>query len=387
MLREGRRVSEIAAQVGMTRAGIYLRLQPYRRRGLLPPAPPPPVRSRPRDDELLALRQAGLRNSEIAARVGLSVSAVESRFRRLRRRGVIVPPRVPHVGDEQLLALVREGRRVTEIAAQVGRAPVSVFRRLRLLRARGLVPPRVQALRDRDRRILELRQAGLWAGQIAARLGLPARRVVERLRELHRRGLIPARRRGISDDQIIALVQQGLGGRAIAAQVGLTPAALTWRLRSLRRRGLLPHAPRSQRPTVPDQQLVALLGAGLRVVEIAKRTGFSVSTIQRRLRMLRARGAAVRPAAGRRQHATDEALVALARQGIPMQEIAARAGLGMTELYKRLRALRRQGRLPANEPAGKPATPPAGKPAEPSAEETATPAAANPCSAPPANHS
>ncbi len=98
--------------------------------------------------ELLALRQAGLSNREIARRTGLTVPAVAGRFQKLRQKGLPVPPptgprpnAMRRVSDEQLLALVREGLRSVEMTRRLGVTPATVSRRLAALRQRGLLPP------------------------------------------------------------------------------------------------------------------------------------------------------------------------------------------------------------------------------------------------------
>jgi predicted transcriptional regulator/transposase len=100
------------------------------------------------DAELLALRQAGLWNPEIARRLGCSVPAVNARLQKLRREGVAVPippgPRpnaARRVNDEQLLALARQGLRPAAMAARLGVRASRVGRRLAALRRRGLLPP------------------------------------------------------------------------------------------------------------------------------------------------------------------------------------------------------------------------------------------------------
>jgi len=142
---EGLTVKEIATRLGL-RSVPYLRGRLIAL-GLLPP-PQRPIPSA----ELLALRKAGLWPSEIAARTGMTASAVSERFEKLRRRGVEVPspPGPPpsarrRVSDEQLLKLAQARLRINEIAAKVGISYPGVQYRLRILRQRGLLRPSPRA--------------------------------------------------------------------------------------------------------------------------------------------------------------------------------------------------------------------------------------------------
>ena len=146
---EGLTVEEIATRLG-------LRHVPYLRGrlialGLLPP-PQRPIPTA----KLLTLRKAGLWPSEIAARTGMTVSAVSQRFEKLRRRGIEVPlPTGPlpnsrrRISDEQLLKLAQARLRIKEIAAKVGISYPGVQYRLKVLRRRGLLQ---HSPRSRSRR-------------------------------------------------------------------------------------------------------------------------------------------------------------------------------------------------------------------------------------------
>jgi DNA-binding CsgD family transcriptional regulator len=138
---EGLTVKEIATRLGL-RNVRYLRGRLITL-GLLPP-PQRPIPTA----ELLAFRKAGLWPSEIAARTGMTASAVSQRFEKLRRRGIKVPspPGCPpngrrRVSDEQFLELARARLRIKEIAVKAGISYPGVQYRLRILRQRGLLRP------------------------------------------------------------------------------------------------------------------------------------------------------------------------------------------------------------------------------------------------------
>jgi len=144
LVAEGRTSRAIAEHTGLSCRWVRERLRAL---GLAPPDFVPPEHNRI-NSALLALRGQGLWISEIAARTGMTISAVAQRLRWLRRRGVAVPrPAGPRpnakrrVSDEQILGLVHEGLRASEIAARVGITYQGVRYRLGALRQRGVLPP------------------------------------------------------------------------------------------------------------------------------------------------------------------------------------------------------------------------------------------------------
>src|SRR6476620_6532069 len=95
---------------------------------------------------------------------------------------------------------------------------------------------------DRDRRILLLREKGLWASEIAAVLDMKVSSVhdcVDRLRKIGlsippARGLRPNANRKVSDEEIIALARSRLTVQEIAAKVGISKKNVHARLKALR---------------------------------------------------------------------------------------------------------------------------------------------------------
>jgi DNA-binding NarL/FixJ family response regulator len=95
---------------------------------------------------------------------------------------------------------------------------------------------------DRDRRILSLREKGLWASEIAAVLDMKVSTVhdtFDRLRKIGlsippANGLRPNANRKVSDEQIIALARSRLTMQEIAAKVGISKKNVHARLKALR---------------------------------------------------------------------------------------------------------------------------------------------------------
>jgi DNA-binding Lrp family transcriptional regulator len=181
LVQQGLTRKEIGERTGLRPSNVWRRLRAL---GL----GAAPRRSRPmvdaRDAGLLALRQAGLWNAEIAQRTGMKADSVSARFERMRKRGVRVPtPERPvptprrRVSDETLLALLRQGLRPAEIAARLEFSISNIHPRLESLRRRGLWPGGVT--RKGRRRAGPAKpgsgSSGSAAGRKGARRGRPRR--------------------------------------------------------------------------------------------------------------------------------------------------------------------------------------------------------------------
>jgi transposase len=95
------------------------------------------------DRRILSLRSRGLWPSEIASIMGVSAELVHHRLGRLKRKGVTFgsptrpwPNANRKVTDDEVLALTKSGLSVPEIAAKVGVGISSVHRRIKRLQKR-----------------------------------------------------------------------------------------------------------------------------------------------------------------------------------------------------------------------------------------------------------
>jgi DNA-directed RNA polymerase specialized sigma24 family protein len=108
-------------------------------------------------------------------------------------------------------------------------------------RATAVLIPKTK-ITARDRRILLLREKGLWAGEIAAVLDMKVSTVhdtFDRLRKIGlsippASGLRPNANRKVSDEEIIALARSRLTVQEIAAKVGISTKNVHARLKALR---------------------------------------------------------------------------------------------------------------------------------------------------------
>ena len=96
-----------------------------------------------------------------------------------------------------------------------------------------------------DRRILSLRNKGLWPTEIAPLLGIPVELVHYRLYLLKKNGFAlrpptrprPIPHRKVTDDKLLMLVRSGLSMREIAAKVGVAVPTVLNRIKRLQERG------------------------------------------------------------------------------------------------------------------------------------------------------
>jgi transposase len=94
----------------------------------------------------------------------------------------------------------------------------------------------------RDRRILLLREKGLWASEIAAVLGMKVSSIYDCFDRLRKNGLSippasglrPNANRKVSDEEIIALARSRFTMQEIAAKVGTSKKNVHARLHALR---------------------------------------------------------------------------------------------------------------------------------------------------------
>ena len=248
------------------------------------------------------------------------------------------------VEDETLRRLVGEGLTFREIAA---RTRVSYSTARQRIRALGLVSPAItpRVRKVDDATLLALCEAGLGNRDIAARTGMTVSAVRSRLDRLRGRGIAvpepagpgPTPWRRMTDEELLALVGGGVRASEIAARVGVSPASVWARLRALRACALLPARPRRR---VSDEEFRALVLEGLTRRQIAARTGLDYSTVRARLGAL---GLVTPSLPPDRRRTPSAELLALRQAGLSNTEIAARTGMSVPAVRQRLRLLRRKG--------------------------------------------
>lgn len=281
------------------------------------------------------------------------------RFREaIERRLAAGWPRKPHyrVDDDTLRTLAEAGRTRKEIATLTGLGRHQLRKRLQALQL--LPPPRPSQPTFTDQQLLKLRTAGLWPSEIAARLGTTAVAVRKRVRKLRRQGVViaepgrpaPNGRRRVSSEAFLTLVRKGLSLAKIAARLGVQTSYVIGKKNYLRKRGLIERSGDWRRRTFTDQELLELCATGLWPSEIAVQLGTTPLAVRKRIRKLRRQGIVVaepdqlRPQPnGRRM--PNAVFLTLARQGLPLAEVAARLGVSKSYVKAKATYLRRRGLL------------------------------------------
>ena len=159
---------------------------------------------------------------------------------------------LPHALRKALKA--RRGRpspyRPQQRLAQINAArnKIVVGLPLRRPKKKHIIPSATAALianskiTDVERRILSLREKGLWASEIAAILGMKVSSIHDRFERLRKiglsilsaSGLRPNANRKVSDEEIIALARSRFTMQEIAAKVGISKPSLHARLKALK---------------------------------------------------------------------------------------------------------------------------------------------------------
>jgi transposase len=156
-------------------------------------------------------------------------------------------------------------------------------------------------------------------------------------------GFRPAELRA-KDDALRRLVGQGLRAREIAERMSLSYRHVRKRLRALGlKAGLESHFEAAKR----DLKILSLRKKGLWASEIAPLVGMQIRSVDKRFARLKSQGFTIPPTKGPRPNAqrkvTDEKLLAFVQLRLSVREIASRIGMARTNVYLRLRRLKKRG--------------------------------------------
>jgi transposase len=141
------------------------------------------------------------------------------------------------------LSPYRPEQRLAQIDAARKRIAVGLrSKKKNIIRRATVVLIAKSEITERDRRILLLREKGLWASEIAAILGMKVSSIHDCFDRLRQNGLSispasglrPNANRKVSDEEIIALARSRLTVEEIAAKVGISKKNVHARLKALR---------------------------------------------------------------------------------------------------------------------------------------------------------
>ena len=186
------------APVRRARAHVWTKTKPYT----------PPTAWMPDEDDTVVRRTiAGDRREDIAAGLGRSVGAVESRQGVLRAAGRLprLPDRSWSVADDAMLAAARaEGLSEVEVARRLGRSEGAVSCRVNKLLRAGVCVGRARGdyrwTSDAVALVTRLAMAGGTASEIASQVGRSVGAVDARIRALRDEGTLGPGRYDVDDD-------------------------------------------------------------------------------------------------------------------------------------------------------------------------------------------
>jgi len=368
---EGKTMPQIMAELGLSRGQYINRYQFLRRRGLVNPSRELVSQGRrpltETEKEFVRLYRGGKAMSQIMAELGLSREEYISRYQFLRERGLFRgvaskrrgPKRLRANIDKEFVRLYMEGKTVTEVMAELGLSRREFRTIYQYLSQRGLFKDRSRQrpLTDTDNEFLRLRREGKSRSQIMDELGLSPEEYARTSAFLRGRGLVNPRRRGASqrpltetEKEIVRLYGEGKSMRQIMAEFGLSEREYATIYGFLRGRGLFkgPDRRRNRRPlTDTDKEFLRLHGEGKTRSQIMDELGLSereYATIYEYLRYGDLFKDHPRRRRGRRPLTdTDNEFLRLYGEGKTRSQIMDELGLSPEEYTRRYQFLRERG--------------------------------------------
>ena len=162
LLENGLNQTEIGNQLGVSSTAIWLRIQNMKKRGVKIPkiTKRRKTENDEKDNKILELLENGLNQTEIAGELGVSVDAISKRIKKMRERGVIIPPKIKrrktesYEKDNKILELLEKGLTRAEIGNQLGLSKISIKKRIKNMREQGIeIPKRIKAKTDNNKEV------------------------------------------------------------------------------------------------------------------------------------------------------------------------------------------------------------------------------------------
>jgi len=192
--------------------------------------------------ELLARARAVRQPEDMSRRPQARMKQSES-MKRLYASGW-QPRRFRKVDDRTLRRLARGGVKTKRIAREAGLSIDQTRRRLQVL---GLLPPARRRRPVNREQVLALRREGFWPLDIARKLRIQRQHVLKILWEFRRQGIAiptpaqprPNAKRRVTDDEFLRAFRRGGTTAQIAARLGVSRRYVVEKTCLLRQRGLI----------------------------------------------------------------------------------------------------------------------------------------------------
>lgn len=195
LIKEGLTANEIAGELEISNSTVYKTIKMMKNSGIDVPYMPNHKYGKI-DMQIQQMSEEGLYQNEIAKKIGLSPQAVSQRIQKMRKYGIAVIKDTKQEEENrekennQILDLIAKGTPRKEIAKMLGLSVTSLRTRIKKMSNSGIEIPHVPIKKKKevdeiDREILKLRQQGLTVLEIAFRLNFSSKTsVFKRLRKI-----------------------------------------------------------------------------------------------------------------------------------------------------------------------------------------------------------
>ena len=149
-----------------------------------------------RERQIAGLQRQGLSEGAIAEKLGMSEGGVSHAIRRMRALGLRLPNQsaaLARAREREVARELRQGKTQSQLARELGLKPGTVHAIAKRLRRRGvaLPPSEAQRLRRRDHEVARALGEGKSGAEVARALGISYACMRAALRRLKRRGEFP----------------------------------------------------------------------------------------------------------------------------------------------------------------------------------------------------
>ena len=214
LLENGLNQTEIGNQLGVSSTAIWLRIQNMKKRGVKIPkiTKRRKTENDEKDNKILELLGKGLSQAETGRQLGVSADVISKRIKKMRERGIKIPETTKrrktesYEKDNKILELLENGLNQTEIAGELGVSVDAISKRIKKMRERGvIIPPKIKRRKtesyEKDNKILELLEKGLTRAEIGNQLGLSKISIKKRIKNMREQGIeIPKRIKAKTDN-------------------------------------------------------------------------------------------------------------------------------------------------------------------------------------------
>ena len=152
-LGEGKTISQIAIEQGISKPTVYRRIKKMKERGVEIPKTSKKKQKKQKNDEIDDAIINGLKEgktkSQIAIEQGISQQTVYDRIKKMKERGVEIPKiskkkqkkQENDEIDDSIIYGLKEGKTKSQIAIEQGISPTAVYKRIKKMKERGVEIP------------------------------------------------------------------------------------------------------------------------------------------------------------------------------------------------------------------------------------------------------